>query len=136
MIEIFTLIGVFSILLYTTLYKKEEPKQEQSNNDFLKLSNKLNEIEKGISETEELIKGNQFQNLKEQSKQNKKIDTYTTAMNRLILLYEDLSNSPKPTKKAETESEKVKKITDKLFEELNELEEKEPNKSNKKSHTF
>lgn len=121
MIEIFTLIGVFSILLYTTLYKKEEPEQEQFNNEFSKLSNKLNEIEKGISETEELIKGNQLQNLKEQSKQNKKLDTYTTAMNRLILLYEDLSNSPKPTKKAETESEKVEKITDKLFDELEEL---------------
>lgn len=39
-----------------------------------------------------------------------------------FILYEDLSNSPKPTKKAETESEKVEKITEKLFEELNQLE--------------
>lgn len=55
-------------------------------------------------------------------KQNKKLDTYTTAMNRLILLYEELSNNPKPTKKAETESQKIEKITDKLFEELEDLE--------------
>jgi len=121
MIEIFTLIGIFSILLFTTLYKKNL-KQEQSINDFSTLNKKLNEIEKGISYTEELIKGNQIQNLKEQSKQNKKIDTYTTAMNRLILLYKDLSNSPKHTKKAKSESEKIEKITDKLFEELKELE--------------
>lgn len=120
MIEIFTLVGVFSILLYTTLYKKEEPKQEQSNNDFSSLNKTLKEIEKGLSDTVELIRGNQIQNLYEQSKQNKKIDTYTTATNRLILLYEDLSNSPKPIKKAETESEKIEKITDKLFEELEE----------------
>ena len=52
------------------------------------------------------------------------LTTYTTAMNRLIMLLGDLSYNPKSTKKAETESEKIEKITDKLFEELGELEEK------------
>ncbi len=56
-------------------------------------------------------------------KQNKKIDAYTIATERLLLMYEELSNNPKPIKKAQTESEKIEKITDKLFEELTELEE-------------
>lgn len=60
--------------------------------------------------------------MKDSKQQNRKIEAYTKTMKRLILLYESLSNSPKPTKKVETESEKVEKITDKLFEELNELD--------------
>lgn len=123
MIEIFTLIGVFSILLFTTLHKKE-PKQEHNNNDYSNLMKQLNNIEKNLSDNEELIRGNRFEAIKDTQKQNKKIDAYTTAMNRLILLYEELSNNPKPTKKTETESEKVEMITDKLFEELEELSEK------------
>lgn len=77
------------------------------------------------------MRANRIEEIKDNQKQNKKIDTYTTAMNRLILLYEDLSNSPKPTKKVETESEKVEKITNKLFEELNELELSKKSISNK-----
>jgi len=124
MIEIFTLIGIFSILLYTTLYTqdKSKPIQEQSNINPSKLNNRLKSIESSISQIEHLVKGNQIQNLQEYSKHNKKIDTYTTTMNRLLALYEELSNIQKPQKKTESESEKIEKITNKLFEELNDLE--------------
>ncbi len=131
MIEILTLIGVFGILLFTTLHKKEQ-KQEQPNNDYSNLTKQLNKIEKSLNDNEELIRGNRIEAIKDTQKQNKKIDTYTTAMNRLIMLLDDLSNNPKATKKAETESEKIEKITDKLFEELGELEEKSLKRKTKK----
>lgn len=120
MIEIFTLVGVCSILLFSTL-KKKEPKQEQSANNFLNLTKQINKIEKKLSDTQTLIRDNRIEAIKDYQKQNKKIDTFTIATKRLILLYEELSNNPKPLKKVETESQKVQKITDKLFEELDNL---------------
>lgn len=121
MIEIYILFGIIGVLFLTSQIKKK-PKQEEPNQEYIKLTEKLSNIEKSLLSNEKLIRSNRIEEIKDFQKQNRKIDTYTTAMKRLILLYEDLSNNPKPTKKAETESEKVKKITDKLFEELNQIE--------------
>ena len=126
MIETYLVFGIIGALFLTSLFKKK-PKEEEPNQEYVKLTEKLSNIEKSLSSNEKLIRGNRIEAIKDFQKQNRKLEAYIKSMNRLILLYKELSNSPKPTKKAETESEKVEKITDKLFEELKDLDTKKKN---------
>jgi GTPase involved in cell partitioning and DNA repair len=121
MIETYIVFGIIGALFLTSQIKKKL-KQEEPNQEYIKLTEKLNNIERSLSSNERLIRGNRIEAMKDNQQQNRKIEAYTKTMKRLILLYESLSNSPKPTKKVETESEKIEKITDKLFEELGELD--------------
>ena len=130
MIETYIVFGIIGVMFLTSIFKKE-PKKEEPNKEYIKLTEKLSNIEKGLSDNEKLIRGNRMEAIKDNQQQNRKIEAYTKAMNRIILLFKELSNSPKPTKKVETESEKVEKITDKLFEELEELEEKKAKRSSR-----